>query len=103
MGPINKIAETILEQMGGFRFIKMVGARNLTSRDEGTTLGFHFKMCRKSNICLVHLNEMDLYDVSFHQYSRKNLTTTEKKVYRGVYAEELQRIFTEYTGLDTHL
>jgi hypothetical protein len=103
MGQINKTVETILEQMGGFRFIKMVGAHNLTNRDKGTTLGFHFRMCRKANICLIHLNGMDLYDIEFHQYSKKNFTTKKKEEYNDIYAEDLQRIFTEYTGLDTHL
>jgi len=95
--------ETILSQLGGNKFIKMTGANKIASRDKDTTLSFWFKMCRKSNICLVHLNGKDLYDITFHQYSRKNLTTTKKQEYNDVYAENIRELFESYTGLRTSL
>jgi len=49
----------------------------------------------------VTLTSLDLYDVKF--VSCRNYSINTVKEYTGVYADMLQSIFTDVTGLDTHL
>lgn len=99
-----QIAQTILSQLGGNRFIAMTGAKNLGAGSN--SLQFHFPKGAKSraNICRVTLETSDTYLVEFWNYNRAKLTTTHVgEPHRGIYADQLQALFTEVTGLDTHL
>jgi len=95
------VAETILQQIGGNRFIAMTGANRFVGTEN--SLKFYFKMNQKMNLCVIELNSWDLYDMTFYQYSKKNLTAKEVKKETDVYNDQLQKIFTSITGLDTHL
>jgi len=92
------IAKTILEQLGGNRFAQMTGAKNFVNLGEG--LAFQLAD-RKINRVKVKLNGRDLYDVEFGQY--RALEYKVKKTCTDVYAEDLQDVFTEATGLYTRL
>jgi hypothetical protein len=95
------VSKTILQQLGGGRFIAMTGAKNLTGGDN--TLSF--KIGRFAGLKITHvrieLTLDDLYTMTFLNCSRYDYKEIEKV--EGVYAEDLQRIFTETTGLKTCL
>jgi len=89
-----QLSQTILEQMGG-RLRHMVGAYNFVAIERGVQ--FSFKMCRKTNKCVVKLNWMDTYDVEFWLL-RGDLC---KRVSRheNIYCDQLIDVFEEETGL----
>ena len=99
-----QIAQTILAQLGGNRFIAMIGAKNLLATESG--LQFHFPKGAKSraNVCRITLSPSDLYTVEFMAYNRRTFDC--KPVGQadfGVYADQLQALFTARTGLYTSL
>ena len=96
------IAVTILEQLGGRRFIAMTGASCLA--DYGDALSFKLPgrfALRGINFVKIRLNAMDLYDLQFGQIRGKTFQVVEEREDLGW--EELQPTFTAVTGLDTHL
>ena len=102
--PAVTVASTILEQLGGRRFAAMTGVKSFC--DDGDGLIFKVPNARAPNgkrVNYVHikLNTSDLYDVIFSSVTMKSLTQ-EARV-EGVYAENLQEVFTANTGLHTHL
>lgn len=98
-----QVATTILQQLGGNKFIAMTGAKNLS----GDEAGLNFKIGRnKSKATHVRINYnqgQDLYQVRFIQFNSKSCELVDLKVLEGVYADMLQEIFTDFTGLATSL
>ena len=110
-----QIATTILQQLGGNRFIAFTGAKEFLAIDNG----LQFKIGRnasKANRIKITLNGSDLYDMEFIQYrpfsikvdhKRGEVKTIEEKsetvrTYNDIYFDQLQDLFTETTGLYTH-
>lgn len=95
-------AETILQQLGGRKFIAMTGAKNFVKSDKDKYIIFQIGRNKTSaNFVKIALNSMDLYDMEFIQMRAGNKKIL--KAYNGVYNDMLQDIFTEFTGMYTHL
>jgi hypothetical protein len=115
------IAQIILEQLGGRKFLAMTGAKNLLNTGKG--LSMHLpRNAGKAKYLTITLNSMDTYDMKFQREKRtldKALTAAAKaagmsnkfynteivvvKEYKGVYSDMLQDLFTEVTGMYTTL
>lgn len=94
------IAGTILNQLGGNRFVAMTGAKNFVAGDRA--LNFRLPRAKDGiNLVRIVLNGMDTYDVSF--LSVRGAKFSSKREDKGIYADMLQSIFTEATGLYTSL
>lgn len=110
-----QIATTILNQLGGKRFVVMTGAKDFIAIDNG----LRFKVGRnasKANRVEIKLNGLDLYDMTFIKYrpfsvkidhKKGEVKTIEEKAetvreYNDIYFDQLQELFTETTGLYTH-
>ena len=97
------VAQTILQQFGGRRFIAMTGCRDFVARSDG---GLNFRLPRKTNrithVC-VYLRPDDTYDLSFHCWNSRALELEPRAEYNGVHCDQLAPIFTENTGLLTTL
>ena len=96
----SRVAKTILQQLGGNKFIAMTGAKNLGS----TNKSLQFKIGRNSKSIshvIITLKSSDLYEMEFIRI-RGVKRTVVKKV-KGVYADQLQTMFTKYTGMNTKL
>lgn len=96
----NLVAKTILEQLGGNKFIAMTGARQFGAGEKSLT----FKIGRnnsKANHVRITLNCMDTYDMAFIKVYKFDAKTVSAK--GSIYAEDLQRVFTGETGLNTSL
>lgn len=93
----NSIAETILAQLGGRKFIVMTGARDFV----GSPDALSFKLPRPSpfNAVRITLTSLDLYTVTFY----KGKMFKPVKEVAGVYADQLRSVFTSATGLETSL
>ena len=107
------VARTIYEQLGGNRFVVMTGAKNLVG--DGNTLRMTLPRngSRANRLWVTYDEGLDLYDMRFFRYRpgridiRTGKTIEEKvsdeKIYRGIFFDQLQEIFTEHTKLYTHL
>lgn len=105
------VAHTILRQLGGNKFLVMTGAIPVT---DGNTLRLHLtKNMSKANRLYITLEADDTYTMRFFKYTAGRLDmktfewkadkVTEIKTIEGVYCDMLQSIFTEVTGMYTHL
>ena len=108
------VAQTILDQLGGSKFIAMTGSKNFTSTADGNTLYMKLVKNRsKANYLKIDLTGLDLYDMKFTHIvpPKMNVKTgiyrsgkkTTVKEYRDVMFDQLQEIFTGVTGMETHL
>lgn len=96
------VAGEILNQLGGHRFLVMTGARNLVSDTKNNALMFKIGRNKsKANYVKIRLNSMDTYDMLFARIHGAKYT--ELKEYEGLYGDQLQTVFTDYTGLYTRL
>ena len=96
-----RVAETILAQLGGRRFLVMTGAK--ASSDRNTLILKLPRGARNSiKAVVITLEPSDTYSMRFVKQARDGTVTTVRQLDQ-VYAEDLQRIFTDVTGLETSL
>ena len=103
-----EVGNTIYRQLGGNRFRMMAGAKDMVW--DGDNKSLQMKIGRNSlgaNYLIITLNANDLYDMRFEsrRWNRKtyDLNIKVKGEYNGLYAEQLQSVFTEATGLYTRM
>lgn len=106
-----KTAETILQQLGGQRFIAFTGSHDFISDGDALTMSLARNQS-KANQLEISLRRDDTYDMRFYKYSPmrwnpKKFTYTDPKItevktFEGVYCDQLQELFTDVTGLYTH-
>lgn len=126
------IANEILKQLGGKRFVAMTGARCLVAINNG--LRFRFgRNGSKANMVSIVLRGDDTYTMTFlyvrnppnpysllAKYLGRGMdpVTAEKKIkqqsdpdkmvqtlkeYKGIYCDQLEELFRDYTKLNTRL
>lgn len=98
------VPRIILEQLGGNKFIAMTGAKKF----DGTIYSLNFKIGKNktsANSVEITLKGDDLYMVQFRRISitKKGVDVKEIHTAHGVYADQLQPLFTEITGMHTSL
>jgi hypothetical protein len=104
-----QVAQTILQQLGGNRFIAMTGAKHFVGGDDTLSFQIAAKNERKIKGCRIVLDPTDTYTMTFLKKAKKDpvfgvsVGMEVATVREGVYAEDLQRIFTSETGLETRL
>lgn len=97
-----KTAQIILDQLGGTRFRLMTGAKHIVGGDNFVQFKLPANFAKnKINFVKVTLDVTDTYTVEFFNFRGLNLKEVAK--IEGVYADRLQAVFTEQTGLDTKL
>jgi len=98
------VAQTILQQLGGRRFVSMTGARDFVG--EGNSLLFRLpERFAKDGInkVRVSLGPLDTYTMCFLKCNFRKHTFQIIAEHSGLYFDQLQSVFTEVTGLDTSL
>jgi len=91
-----------LQQLGGNRFIAMTGAKNLAVDKSKNEL--HMKIMRNSkgiSHVRIRLTSMDLYDMEFLQVRAGRIKIKSKE--KGVYGDQLGKMFKKNTGLNVRL
>lgn len=111
-------AETIFQQLGGNKFTVMTGAKHFRPLNEyGGALYFTIgKNASKANRVKVTLMYDDTYTITFYKHTPYSFKIkadgTFKETFEsnnviaerhGVYFDMLQDVFTEVTGLHTHI
>jgi len=98
-----QIAKTILEQLGGNKFVAMTGAKNFISLGNGLSFKLPGAGFTKNGINYVKiiLTPSDTYNIEFG----RTRGTTYKVIdtANDIYFDVLQEVFTRETGLNTHL
>ena len=92
----------LLQQLGGNKFVAMTGAKNLAVDKSKNEL--HMKIGRNSKSIshvIIRLSSMDLYDMEF--LSIRGSSRKIKSKEKGVYADQLGKMFKKNTGLDVRL
>lgn len=92
----------ILQQLGGNKFIAMTGAKDFV-RSGDTMLQFSVGRgaTNKTNKVRIELDANDTYTMRFYRIWKMEAKVIEEIT--GLYAEDLQRIFTDRTGFLTSL
>lgn len=98
-GERNERSSTILTQLGGNRFVKMTGARDLVALEDGLQFRLPARFARDSiNRVCIKLNAGDLYDVEFGKVGRKKdpefgvmmPSYAALRSVEGIYSDQLQ-------------
>lgn len=109
MRTYQEVAQTILDQLGKNKFITMTGASCfISSSIENGQLSFRIPKAKNGiNYVTITLNSYDTYDMVFMKVRKISKDPyIERKViqeYNGIYNDQLHELFTEATGLATHL
>jgi hypothetical protein len=98
------IANTILSQLGGGKFVAMTGAKNLGNH--GNALSFRLPgnpgFVRKGiNYVKITLTAADLYNVEFGKI--RGLKYSVLETVDGLYHDQLGEVFRSTTGLETRM
>jgi len=96
-----QVAQEILKQLGGNKFIAMTGAKNLVGSRDNFLMFNIMRNCYSINKVKITLNSMDTYDLEF--FNIKNMQAVKVKSFFGVYNTELRSTFELATGLNTSL
>lgn len=104
-----QVAQTILQQLGGKRFLTMTGARNLTS--DGNALRMVLPECKHGKTrasvngtiytFAALLTAADDYTLTVSAV--KSFVPTVIETVDGIYCDQLEEVFTRMTGLYTRL
>ncbi len=100
-----QIAQTIIAQLGGNKFLTMVGqsGRLIYGNDSlgNPFIEFKFKGCKKANRCKISLTLGDTYKIKFFKIANMNCDLVHET--NGAYCDMLRDIFEDFTGLATSL
>jgi hypothetical protein len=106
------IAQTVIQQLGGNKFVVMTGASNFINKRNGIQFDLPRNFAKGGiNRVTITLSSDDTYNVEFGKMTRKKdkdlgimmphyavLASSD-----GIYSGSLREVFTRYTGLDTTL
>jgi hypothetical protein len=95
------VAQMILSQLGGNRFILMTGSKDFVGSENSLTFSFPKK--NKLNRMKIVLNEWDTYDIEFGLYSPSKFEYEVRVIQKDLYAEALAPMFEKYTGMYTSI
>ena len=100
------IAQTILQQIGGRRFIVMTGSKELMDMGDGLRMNLSRNKTQANRLKIIYDSGTDTYIMKFYkQVMTKSFEVkiTEIAEFEGVYFDCLETIFTDTTGLYTKL
>jgi hypothetical protein len=99
----NQVAHTILEQLGGNKFLAMV-VKKWWIDNSGLNIKFG-RNKSKANLLSIQYNfDTDSYTMTFWRTGKSwDSMVTEVQIFSNVYCDRLQALFTEFTGMATHL
>ena len=111
----SELAQTILQQMGGNKFLVMTGCKDLVWDEKNSTLRMSIpRNGSKANRLWVTYNwGSDSYTMRFFRYTAPRLNSktyewskekiTEVAEFKEIYFDQLQELFTEVTKMYTRL
>lgn len=110
---LNEIASTILNQLGGKKFIAMTGSKDFISDENKLRMTLTKNASKANRLEITYNAGDDLYTMRFYKYIFGSLNKKtgiysedkleEIKLIKNVYDDQLQEFFTSVTGLYTTL
>lgn len=100
--PLNPVARTILEQLGGNKFIVMTGAKSFVQGERELQMHIPMGPGRGRRVFRVELADNDTYRVRFYRL-RRGLEVETIAAQDDVYCDMLAAVFERMTGLRTRL
>lgn len=99
------VAQIILSQLGGNKFVKMTGAKNLTSDGNSLIFKLPSRFALEGINCVkITLDPSDTYTMVFYRQGRApSFKVNVVAEISGVYCDQLCEIFEAKTGLATSL
>lgn len=99
-----QVAEAILAQLGGRRFIAMTGAQCFIGSPRALSFQLPGSMCRsRINAVRITLESNDTYTVKFFRVPRSSCALKTIAECVDIYADHLRDVFTRETGLETSM
>lgn len=111
-----QIAQDILTQLGGNKFLVMTGCKTLVDMGNGIRMTLSGIANTKAKWLYITLNSMDTYDMKFVGEKKKlnkemsvgTFKCYDSEIYtvsehKGIYNDMLRELFTKETGLYTSL
>ena len=89
----------ILNQLGGKRFMMFTGAKHFGVGKEGLSFKIGRNSKQVNHITIDYDRGRDLYNMKFDWVTKRGIKN--KKTLKGVYADQLQRVFSMHTGMAT--
>ena len=89
----------ILNQLGGKRFMMFTGAKHFGVGKEGLSFKIGRNSKQVNHIKIDYDRGRDLYNMKFDWVTKNGIKN--KKTLKGVYADQLQRVFSMHTGMAT--
>ena len=109
---MKETAQTIINQLGGNKFVVMTGSKNFSALTNGVCMDLS-KNKSGANRLEITLNGQDLYDMRFYKYTsakfnKNTMAFTSEKIkeitnINDIFSDNLQSVFTKVTGMYTHL
>lgn len=96
------VAKTILQQLGGNRFVAMTGTKNFVGCDDALVMSLPRNKSKANKLRIV-LTPMDTYTMEFQKINMKKMTVETVKTVENVYCDLLQDAFMTETGMYTSL
>lgn len=101
------VAKTILEQIGGGKFIAMTGSRNFMDLGNGLRMNLARNKTSANRLEIILDRNTETYTMKFYRqtFSKKTFEVSKKDIalHEGIYCEMLEDVFTSTTGLYTRL
>lgn len=100
------IATTILQQIGGKRFVAMTGSRDFIDLGNGLRMNLSRNKTSANRLEILLDEVTDTYRMRFYRMTVSkyfDIKTKDIAVYEGVYCDMLEDIFTSITGLYTRI
>lgn len=111
-----EIAATILEQLGGRRFMMMTGIKEFcTMNGNNLCMRLGRNMSKANQLRIEYDYGKDLYTMRFIRYTAPGITVktgkaifreekiSEVRVFEDVFCDQLEELFREVTGLETRM
>lgn len=95
------VAQTILSQLGGNKFLAMTGAKNLVGGSDSLQFSIGRGAVNKANKVRITLTASDEYTVSFYNY--RKLEMREIETIERVTVDTLRAVFTGRTCMAVSL
>ena len=97
------IAKTILQQLGGNKFVVMTGSKNFMSNADSLRMDLTRNKASVNRL-KISLMPSDTYTMEFYRMakSKGEYKITRQQIIDDVYCDMLQDVFTAVTGLHTH-
>lgn len=98
---MSEVAQIILQQLGGRKFLAMTGATSLAAGPNKLTMRLRSGCKSKITSLVITLDASDTYTMTFGKMVKYDYVVV--KEVSGVYCDMLQEVFTDTTGLYTSL